>query len=235
MSKVTLLDPAKKYRFADGKIYRYETAAQSASRHSGWTCEPSPAWSHYGTAEAVHDSMYPVTEICVLNPGSNQMSVLITDPELTARPPVVMDPPGNAVELTASGFVVKDSGVREEYANGFVRDTEEGKEDFVRLFSDPQIHAAIVKEPRLLDFLATDGAHLVPPEMLIRWAVHMHKGARKYGEANWRQARGLVAIARFCRSFCRHSVKWLRGDRDEDHAVAIMFNVSARELTPEDE
>jgi hypothetical protein len=225
MSKVTLLDPTKEYRFADGKIYRYETAEQSASGHSGWTCEPSPSWSHHGTAEAVHESQYPVTEICVLNPGPNQMPVLITDPELMSRPPVV----------NSSAFVVLDSGVREEYPNGFVRDTEEGKEDFVRLFSDPKIHAAITKEPRLLDFLATEGAHLVPPEMLIRWAVHMHKGAQKYGEANWRQARGVVAVARFCRSFCRHSVKWLRGDRDEDHAVAIMFNVSARELTPEDE
>lgn len=129
-------------------------------------------------------------------------------------------------------FVVKDSGVREEYANGFVRDAEDGKPDYVRLFMDPKVHAAISKEPRLLDFLATDGAHLVPPEMLIRWAVHMNKAVPKYGESNWRLARGLVATARFARSFCRHAVQWLRGDRDEDHAAALMFNVAARELTP---
>lgn len=147
------------------------------------------------------------------------------------------NPDLETVVATSGGgqFVVKDSGVREEYANGFVRDTEDGKEDFTRLFGDPAIHAQISRNPGLLDFLATNGAALIPHELLIRWAEHMHKGARKYGEDNWRQARGTVAVARFARSFCRHAVQWLRGDRDEDHAVAIMFNVAARELTPSDE
>lgn len=121
------------------------------------------------------------------------------------------EPP--AVEV---GFVVKDSGVREEYANGFVRDTEDGKYDYARV-------------------LQIEGLHLIPIEALERWGAHMVKGAEKYGEDNWRQARGLVAVARFIRSLCRHTVQFIRKDRTEDHAAAVCFNVWAAELTPEED
>ncbi len=113
-------------------------------------------------------------------------------------------------------FVVKDSGVREEYANGFVRDTEDGKYDYARI-------------------LRIEGLHLIPVEALERWGAHMLKGAQKYGEDNWRQARGPVAVARFLRSLCRHVVQYIRKDRTEDHAAAVCFNVWAAELTPENE
>jgi hypothetical protein len=114
------------------------------------------------------------------------------------------------------GFVVKDSGVREQYANGFVRDTEDGKYDYARV-------------------LRIEGLHLIPIEALERWGAHMVKGAEKYGEDNWRQARGLVAIGRFIRSLCRHTVQFIRKNRDEDHAAAVCFNVWAAELTPEED
>lgn len=114
------------------------------------------------------------------------------------------------------GFVVKDSGAREEYANGFVRDTEDGKYDYARI-------------------LRIEGLHLIPIEALERWGAHMVKGAAKYGEDNWKQARGPIAIARFVRSLCRHVVQFIRKDRTEDHAAAVCFNVWAAELTPEQE
>lgn len=116
----------------------------------------------------------------------------------------------------ATGFTVKDSGAREEYANGFVRDTEDGKYDYSRI-------------------LQIEGLHLIPVEALERWAAHMVKGAEKYGEDNWRQARGPVAVARFLRSLCRHAVQYIRKDRTEDHAAAVCFNVWAAELTPEED
>lgn len=128
---------------------------------------------------------------------------------LNAPEPVV-------IRDSATGFVVKDSGVREEYANGFVRDTEQGKYDYSRI-------------------LQIEGLHLIPIEALERWGAHMVKGAEKYGEDNWRQARGLVAIARFIRSLCRHTVQFIRRDRTEDHPAAVCFNVWAAELTPETE
>lgn len=112
-------------------------------------------------------------------------------------------------------FVVKDSGQREEYENGFVRDTEEGKYDYARV-------------------LAVPGLHLIPIEMLERLGEHLVKGAAKYGEDNWRKATGSVAKERFARSLTRHVRQLITGDRDEDHAAAIVFNAFAYELTPAD-
>lgn len=124
--------------------------------------------------------------------------------------------PGQTITIAEPEFAVKDSGAREEYANGFVRDTEDGKYDYARI-------------------LRIEGLHLIPIEALERWGAHMVKGAAKYGEDNWRQARGPVAVARFLRSLCRHVVQYIRKDRTEDHAAAVCFNVWAAELTPEEE
>lgn len=65
---------------------------------------------------------------------------------------------GPAVFAAAKeGFVTKDSGQRQEFGNGSVRDTEEGK-------------------PRY---------DLVTPVALKRLAELMARGAVKYGERNW--------------------------------------------------
>lgn len=109
-------------------------------------------------------------------------------------------------------FTVKDSGKREEYENGFVRDTEDGKVD-------------------LTSYIVIEDLDLVDLEGLQRYAAHMTKGAVKYGRENWRQATGLIAHLRFARSLVRHVVQLLKGDRTEDHASAIKFNVDAFEQT----
>lgn len=113
----------------------------------------------------------------------------------------------------APEFVVKDSGKREEYDNGFVRDTEEGKPDYARIMAVP-------------------GLDLIPIEMLERLGAHLSKGAVKYGRENWRKATGLTAKLRFARSLFRHARQLILGHRDEDHAAATTFNVWAYELTP---
>lgn len=102
-------------------------------------------------------------------------------------------------------FVVKDSGERQEWESGFRRDTQEGKPDYT----------------------------LLPLEFLERWAEHMTKGAKKYGRENWRLANDETALTRFKASAFRHMVQWLRGDRDEDHAAAVAFNVAAAEFVLE--
>lgn len=107
-----------------------------------------------------------------------------------------------------SEFTIKDSGKREEFASGMTRDTEEGKPDFTRPLEGP---------------------------MFERWAEHLTKGAQKYpdnpnGTANWTNADSRQEWKRFRRSAFRHFVQWLRGDRDEDHAAAVFFNVNAAEF-----
>jgi hypothetical protein len=70
-------------------------------------------------------------------------------------------------------FTTKDSGAREEYESGMVRDTQDGKARF--------------------DLLIPRG---VPYEeqFLTRWAQLMSRGAAKYHDRNWEQATGTEEI-----------------------------------------
>jgi len=104
-------------------------------------------------------------------------------------------------------FVVKDSGQRQEFASGMVRDVVTDKVDFELVFNGP---------------------------MLARWADHLTKGARKYpdvrpGVPNWTLAEGEAELVRARKSAARHFVQWLRGDTDEDHAAAVYFNINLAE------
>lgn len=107
-------------------------------------------------------------------------------------------------------FVVKDSGKREEFASGMVRDTGD-KPRYLRIFAGP---------------------------MAQRWSEHLYKGIKKYpdiapGIANWTLANGEAELQRFKESALDHMVKWLRGDIDEDHAAAVYFNVNGAEFVKE--
>jgi hypothetical protein len=102
-------------------------------------------------------------------------------------------------------FETKDSGEREHFQSGMVRDTQSGK-------------------PRY---------DLIDRAFLKRWADLMARGAAKYGEENWRQAAGEEELKRFKASALRHMFQWLDGDTTEDHAVAIAFNVSGAEMVKE--
>lgn len=115
----------------------------------------------------------------------------------------------------SDGFTIKDSGVREQYEGGMVRDTADRGVSWSNIHYGP---------------------------MLYRWAVHTTKGRQKYedpepGIPNWTLGRGLEVWLRAQESFERHSALWLAGHRDEDHAAAIYFNVNLKEyiemlLTP---
>lgn len=111
--------------------------------------------------------------------------------------------------LTQGGkdFIVKDSGARQEFASGMVRDTAEGKTDYTAVLDGP---------------------------MFDRWAEHLTKAKAKYpdiapGVANWTLAEGEEEMARFRKSAFRHFRQWLRGDTDEDHAAAVLFNINGYE------
>ena len=101
-----------------------------------------------------------------------------------------------------SEFIVKDSGKREEFTSGMVRDTTEGKVDYT---------------------LVTDGP------MFERWAEHLTKGAVKYSKRNWMKASGKPEYLRFRESAFRHFMAWMRGEQDEDHAAGVFFNINGAE------
>ena len=107
-----------------------------------------------------------------------------------------------------SDFVTKDSGVRQTYDSGMVRDAEDGKARFDLLF------------PIGVPF---------SEQMLTRFAQLMERGAAKYTERNWEKARGEEELRRYRSSALRHLIQWLTGETDEDHAAAVMFNLLAGE------
>lgn len=108
-------------------------------------------------------------------------------------------------------FTVKDSGERAKFASGMVRDTGAGKVRYNRVLTGP---------------------------MFKRWAAHLQKGAQKYpdvapGVANWTLADGPDELQRFQESALGHLIAWLDGERDEDHAAALFFNVNGAEYVRE--
>jgi hypothetical protein len=100
-----------------------------------------------------------------------------------------------------SKFQTKDSGERQDFKSGMVRDIQEGK-------------------PRY---------DLIDPKFLKRFAELMARGAVKYGENNWQLANSGEEMDRFKASAFRHFMQWFEGQEDEDHAAAIAFNVMAAE------
>ncbi len=99
-------------------------------------------------------------------------------------------------------FTVKDSGQRLEFDSGMRRDVTDGKVLWSLIYSGP---------------------------MLERWAQHLTAGAEKYGPNNWLLAEGEAELQRFQDSAARHFAQWMRGDRDEDHAAAVFFNLNGAE------
>jgi hypothetical protein len=96
-----------------------------------------------------------------------------------------------------------DSGERVEYPSGMVRDVADDK-------------------PRY---------DLIPLGPLKRLAELYTRGAEKYGDRNWEQADSPVEVQRFKASALRHMYQYLAGEQDEDHMVAVVFNLFAAEHT----
>lgn len=102
-----------------------------------------------------------------------------------------------------------DSGAREEYTSGMVRDTEKGKPRFDLIL------------PVNLPY---------EDQMLTRWANLMARGAEHYGDRNWEKANGNAEWQRYLSSAFRHFMMWMYGPSDgEDHAAAVFFNITAAE------
>ena len=102
---------------------------------------------------------------------------------------------------------IKDSGARQHFDSGMVRDVEEGKVGYHKVLDGPMFH---------------------------RWAAPLTAGARKYpdepdGSANWTKADGATEYLRFKRSAFRHFIQWFTGQDDEDHAAAVFFNINGAE------
>ena len=116
----------------------------------------------------------------------------------------------NDVLKPGDRYVTKDSGERAEFDSGMRRDTETGKPRFD------------LTQPLGVPF---------EEQLLTRFARLMGRGAEKYTERNWEQACSEEELARFKASAFRHFMQWYCGETDEDHAVAVIFNMMGFEAT----
>jgi hypothetical protein len=107
-------------------------------------------------------------------------------------------------------YETKDSGERAQFESGMQRDTQAGKPRFD------------LTQPKGVPF---------EEQLLTRFALLMGRGAEKYTERNWEQASGQEELDRFLASAFRHFMQWYHGERDEDHAAAVMFNLMGYETT----
>lgn len=130
--------------------------------------------------------------------------------------------------------MIEDSGARREFTTGAVRDIQEGKGrpslmplDVVAVLMDDNI-------PNLLEqFKASrDTEHLYEilrvfacgdiPTMLLDVAIHYEEGAKKYGDNNWQKG---IPVDCYLDSAIRHYLKYNRGDQDEPHGRAFVWNL----------
>ena len=138
-----------------------------------------------------------------------------------------------------------DSGARTEFQTGAMREIDEcvkGRCDLLPLDVAAGILAFNTADPdsviyEIYKFLHIDHniGHLYlairyfcaqrcwdMPTAMLELSIHFAEGAKKYSPNNWRKG---LPIHSFIDSGVRHYLKWLRGDTDEPHDRAFLWNM----------
>lgn len=149
--------------------------------------------------------------------------------------------------------MIKDSGNRTEFESGAVRDMREGKGrcdllpldvlalhmadpvlDCISKFLDdcPNVNYLWEAIEAFHDDKYINGFDMNPHAKHDYWqcmantmlevAIHFEEGAKKYGENNWRKG---IPVYCYIDSAVRHYLKWRRGDKDEPHNRAFVWNL----------
>ena len=141
--------------------------------------------------------------------------------------------------------MIKDSGTRREFETGAVRDIQEGKGrcdllplDAVAAFFSHgdnystysqvlrDIHKFTISGNINLLCKALEDFFVKPfgtgPTMFLEVSKHFEEGAKKYGEYNWQKG---IPTHCYIDSAVRHFLKFIRGDKDEPHDRAFVWNI----------
>ncbi len=148
----------------------------------------------------------------------------------------------DGVEVTLKP-VIKDSGNRRQFESGAVRDMQEGKGrcDLMPLEVVYKYFELVNAQDKVLWWISSfqkNGLSLDlynaiesfcticwacdPATMFLEVAKHFEEGAKKYGENNWQKG---IPVHCYIDSAVRHYLKWLRGDKDEPHDRAFVWNL----------
>lgn len=138
---------------------------------------------------------------------------------------------------------IKDSGVRREFGTGAVRDIQEGKgrcdlmpigviagcfskyfpnDDTGVVFAELQLFVSTGLVDHLYEVLNMFEGYELWPTMFLEVSKHFEEGANKYGEHNWQKG---IPTHCYIDSAVRHYLKWIRGDKDEPHDRAFVWNI----------
>lgn len=132
---------------------------------------------------------------------------------------------------------IKDSGERREFESGAVRDICEGKGRCDLLPLDAigsMMNDSVITEIANFVFTrqtfylfkaietASEKMWKSEPDMVLDLAKHFEEGAKKYGERNWEKG---LPVHCYIDSAVRHYLKWRRGDKDEPHDRAFVWNL----------
>ena len=141
---------------------------------------------------------------------------------------------------------IVDSGTRQEFPTGAVRDIQKGKgrcdllpldvvSDMYMTQCGRGCHQQMVFGCLFMFVETGDCIHLQTAldvsaramfrdtsTMILEVSMHFEEGAEKYGENNWQKG---LPVKCYINSAVRHYLKWLRGDTDERHDRAFCWNI----------
>lgn len=132
---------------------------------------------------------------------------------------------------------ILDSGARRDFGTGAVRDVAEGKGrcdllplDVLGLMFSDNIFASINTYVRKGDvnslrLAIQDFSRLHFPDIntaLLEVSKQYEEGCQKYGDRNWEKG---IPLHCYIDSGVRHYIKFLRGDHDERHDRAFVWNM----------
>lgn len=138
---------------------------------------------------------------------------------------------------------ILDSGNRREFDSGAVRDIQEGKGrcdllpldvvsrmycesgyncDICNVFSSISLFQGSGEIKHLFDAIFFAKIFEDIETMLLEMAKHFEEGSKKYGDNNWRLG---IPVRCYIDSAIRHYLKYLRGDTDEPHNRAFIWNL----------
>ena len=131
-------------------------------------------------------------------------------------------------------MTIQDSGNRREFESGAVRDIAEGKgrcdllplDVVADLLCDETLrHIAYFVQTGERDSILVAIHAFAAPSLytaLLEVSKHYEDGCQKYGERNWEKG---IPLHCYIDSGVRHYIKYLRGDTDERHDRAFLWNM----------
>ena len=132
-------------------------------------------------------------------------------------------------------MAIKDSGKRRKFKTGAVRDIQEGKGRpslmplevvYMLLGGDEIIYClGYFKDTGKTEHLYNALHHFSKNScetMLLEVSKHFEDGAKKYGDNNWQKG---IPTDCYLDSAIRHYLKYRRGDKDEPHDRAFVWNI----------